>query len=267
MTEDEVTRTSKWGITPWIAIALGILALVFGALALYLFTQEDDEPANGSADVGFVRDMSVHHAQAVQMANIAYRRTDDPDIARLARDIADTQQFQIGMMTGWLDIWGHPVSSGDALMAWMGDNDMTLPPPPAGLVDDDSMASMDMSTGDHSTTTGAKSDAEVPLMPGMATNSEVAALETLPVEEMNAQFLRLMIRHHQGGVVMADAELELGQDQIVRNFAQQVVNTQSAEISTMTNMLDEATGGSDAADSTPTATGTPQATPMADHHG
>ncbi len=105
-------------------------------------------------------------------------------------------------------------------------------------------------------------------MPGMATNSEVAALETLPVDEMNAQFLRLMIRHHQGGVLMADAELDLGKDEIVRNFAQQSVNTQSAEIATMTNMLDEATAGSGSApDGTPTATGTPQATPMAHHEG
>ncbi len=267
MTEDNAKSTAHVGVATWIAVALGILALVFGALAIYLFTQEDDYPANGSADVGFVRDMSVHHAQAVQMANIAYRRTDDPDIARLARDIADTQQFQIGMMTGWLDIWGLPVSSGDALMAWMGDFDMTLPPPPAGLVDDDSMASMDMSTGDYSAPPGAGSDAEVPLMPGMATNSEVAALETLPVEEMNAQFLRLMIRHHQGGVVMADAELELGKDEHVRNFAQQAVNTQSAEIATMTNMLNEATAGSSAPDGTPTASGTPQATPTAHHEG
>ncbi len=250
MTDNEAASTSKWGVAPWIAVALGLLALVFGALALYFFTQDDDHPANDSADVGFVRDMSIHHAQAVQMANIAYRRTDDPDIARMARDIADTQQFQIGMMTGWLDIWGLPVSSDQQLMAWMGDYDMTLPPPPEGLVDDDSMASMDMSTADHPATPGAGSDTEVPLMPGMAIGSEIAALETLPVDEMNAQFLRLMIRHHQGGVLMADAELELGKDEIVRNFAQQVVNTQSAEIATMTQMLDEATAGNGSSEST-----------------
>ncbi len=267
MTEDNAKSTANSGVAPWIVVALGMLALVFGSLALYLFTRDDDHPANDSADVGFVRDMSIHHAQAVLMANIAYRRTDDPDLARLARDIADTQQFQIGMMTGWLDIWGLPVSSGDPLMAWMGDHDMTLPPPPAGLVDDDAMATMDMSTGDHSATPGAASDGEVPLMPGMATNSEVAALETLPVDEMNAQFLRLMIRHHQGGVLMADAELELGKDEIVRNFAQQSVNTQSAEIATMTRMLDEATADGSTSDSTPTSAGTPQATPMAHHEG
>lgn len=256
MTDNESTASSKWGVAPWIAVALGLLALALGALALYFYTQDDDHPADDSADVGFVRDMSVHHAQAVEMANIAYRRTDDPDIARMARDIADTQQFQIGMMTGWLDGWGLPVSSDQGIMTWMGDYDMTLPSPPAGLVDDDSMASMDMATMDHDATPEAGTD-EVPLMPGMATTSEVAALETMPVDEMNAQFLRLMIRHHQGGVMMAHAEMELGSDEMVQNFAQQVINTQDAEIATMTTMLDAATGA--AASATPVAAASPTA--------
>lgn len=259
MTENESSGTAKWGVAPWIAVALGILALALGALALYFFMRDDDHPANDSADVGFVRDMSVHHAQAVEMANIAYRRTDDPDIARLARDIADTQQFQIGMMTGWLDVWGLPVSSEQPLMGWMDDHFMVLPSPPPGLEDDDSMDAMD-----HSATPEAGSEAEVPLMPGMATTSEVKELETLPVDEMNAQFLRLMIRHHQGGVAMAHAELELGNDDMVKNFAQQVVNTQDNEIATMMTMLGRMTEPTGATDSGTPVAGTPIAgTPAA----
>ncbi|MCA9859713.1 MAG: DUF305 domain-containing protein [Thermomicrobiales bacterium] len=240
----QANESNRLSLPAWVPLVLGVLALVLGALALYLFVQGDDVPANDSADVGFVRDMSVHHTQAVEMANIVYRRTDDPDIARLARDIADTQQFQIGMMTGWLDIWGHTVSSEQPLMEWMGDHAMTLPPPPPGLDDDDSPAGMDASASP------VAGDAETPLMPGMATTSEVKALETLPVDEMNAQFLRLMIRHHQGGVAMAHAELDLGNDDMVKNFAQQVVNTQDNEIATMTTMLNAITAGNDASDST-----------------
>lgn len=244
----EAESSARTNIPTWVPVALGVLALALGALALYFFVRdENDHPANDSADVGFLRDMSVHHAQAVEMANIAYRRTEDPAIALMARDIADTQQFQIGMMTGWLDVWGLPVSSGDPVMAWMGDHFIVLPSPPAGL-DDDDMAGMDHSA------TPESGDAELPLMPGMATPSEVAALETLPVDEMNAQFLRLMIRHHQGGVAMAQAELELGKDEMVKNFAQQVVNTQDAEIATMTTMLADLTGGSTGATNPDTAT-------------
>jgi uncharacterized protein (DUF305 family) len=263
MSENESNGAAGWAIPTWVPIALAALAVVLGALALYFFLQDDDHPANDSADVGFVRDMSVHHAQAVEMANIAYRRTDDPDIALLARDIADTQQFQIGMMTGWLDIWGLPVSSEQPLMSWMGDHFMVLPSPPPGLEDDDSMAGMDM---DHSATPES-GEQELPLMPGMATTAEVKELETLPVDEMNAQFLRLMIRHHQGGVVMAEAELDLGKEEIVRNFAQQVVNTQNAEINTMMTMLTEATAGDPPADDM-SGMGTPvAATPEATHEG
>ena len=266
MTENDAKTTTKWGIAPWIAVALGVLALVLGALALYFFVKDDNHPANDSADVGFVRDMSVHHAQAVEMTNIAFQRTDDPDIARLARDIADTQQFQIGMMTGWLDVWGLPVSSEQPLMSWMGEHFMVLPSPPPGLEDDDSMAGMD-----HSATPEAGPEVEQPLMPGMATTSEVKALETLPVAEMNAQFLRLMIRHHQGGVAMAQAELDLGKDDMVRNFAQHVINTQDNEIGTMTTMLLDITAGSSSSDmpgmdmATPVAAATPESTPVADH--
>ena len=56
-----------------------------------------------SADAGFARDMTDHHAQAVEMALIAYQRTEDEAVRLLAYDIATSQQAQIGMMAGWLE--------------------------------------------------------------------------------------------------------------------------------------------------------------------
>lgn len=235
---DEIPSRAPW---PIIAAALGLAAILLGALAVYLY-QSDESPANDSADVGFARDMSIHHAQAVEMANIAYRITEDPEIELIARDIADTQQFQIGMMTGWLDIWGRSVSSDLPLMGWMGDYDMTLPSPPAGLIDDDSMVDMNMGVDDRDGT--AVPSAKVPLMPGMATQDEVDELNVLPPDQMDIRFLQLMIRHHQGGVMMAQAAVEKAEDKHVLNFAQQVINTQQAEINTMTQMLEERMGAS-----------------------
>ncbi len=259
MTEpDDTGAISSRAPWPVIAAALGLVALLLAGLALYLF-ESNKSPANDSADVGFARDMSIHHQQAVEMANIAYRRTNDPEIERIALDIATTQQFQIGMMTGWLDIWGRSVSSDQPLMAWMGDYDMTLPSPPPGLEDDDSMAGMD-----HAATPAAGDTTETPLMPGMATQSEVDELNTLPPSQMDIRFLQLMIRHHQGGVMMAQAAKEKAGDEHVLNFAQQIINTQDAEIATMTNMLNErlAAAGSSISDIQPGATptsGTPEA--------
>lgn len=252
--DENVSGPRTW---KWAAIALGLLAVVL-AVAAVLFYRDSDAPANDSADVGFARDMSTHHAQAVEMANIVYRRSENPDIAFIARDIADTQQFQIGMMTGWLDIWNRSVSSEQPPMAWMGDFDMTLPSPPAGLIDDDSL--VDMNMGVNGRTGASDPGADVPLMPGMATQAEVDALKTMPVDEMDAQFLRLMIRHHQGGVLMAQAALEKAKDEHVRIFAQQVINSQNAEIATMTRMLDELTSGSPA----PAPQASPVATPETD---
>jgi len=100
MTESDSADTS-FRRSPWqiATIGLGLLAMLLAGLSFYLVDRLAT-PANDSAEVGFVRDMSIHHAQAVEMSNIVYRRTEDPEIARIALDIATTQQFQIGMMTG-----------------------------------------------------------------------------------------------------------------------------------------------------------------------
>ena len=243
------TGRSYW---PWITVALAVAAVALGVLAA-AFYSEGKAPANDSADVGFARDMSVHHAQAVEMANIVYRRTEDPEIERIALDIATAQQFQIGMMTGWLDIWNRTVSSDIPLMSWMGDYDMTLPSPPAGLSDDDSMSTMN-----HAATSETGSTA-TPLMPGMAIQSEIDRLGTLPPDQMDILFLQLMIRHHQGGVMMAQAALDKASNKHVLGFAQQVINTQEAEINTMTTMLSNRLASAGA----PTATADAAATPTA----
>lgn len=246
MTESD-TIENQHGYSRWqfATVAFGLLALLLAGLSFYLF-EHYRTPANDSAEVGFVRDMSVHHAQAVEMADIVYRRTEDPDIARIALDIGTTQQFQIGMMTGWLDMWGRSVSSDLPLMGWMGDFDMALPSPPRGL--DNARTNMDMSGMEHTATPVAVTQ-DTPLMPGMATQAQVDELSTLPPDQMGIRFLQLMIRHHQGGVLMAHAALEKTQNTHVRNFAQQVIATQDAEIATMTTMLNERM----AAATTPTA--------------
>ena len=161
-----------------------------------------DWPDQDSADAGFAYDMIRHHAQAVEMAMILYRRTDDELLSVMAYDIALTQQAQIGMMIGWLDVWGLPRTSAKPAMAWMGH-------PIDGP------------------------------MPGMATSDEVASLRELPVDEMEAQFLRLMIRHHLGGVLMAEVGEPLLETDQARELAAAIVASQRAEIDQMQQMLEE----------------------------
>ena len=153
-----------------------------------------------AVDIGFARDMKVHHAQAVAMSAHVHRRSEDPELSFLALDIITTQQGQIGIMSGWLDLWGHTQSKVGAAMTWMGD--------------------------EHAGS-----------MPGMATDEEVAALGTLPVPQMEEQYLRLMIRHHWGAVPMAEHAAEEASSPEVSRLAKGMEQGQTAEVDLMQHML------------------------------
>lgn len=71
---------------------------------------EDSSPAN-AADLAFLADMIVHHAQAVQMAELVPDRAADPVVRRLAGRILDAQQPEIDAMSGMLTERGGEVPS------------------------------------------------------------------------------------------------------------------------------------------------------------
>jgi uncharacterized protein (DUF305 family) len=100
--------------------AILVLALLVGCLAgatvVLLLTRP---PGNDSPEAGFARDMIVHHAQAVQMAEIVRGRTESDSMRLLATDISLGQQAQIGIMQGWLGVWGLPITGTKLAMAWM----------------------------------------------------------------------------------------------------------------------------------------------------
>lgn len=162
-------------------------------------------PAEDSVDAGFARDMSIHHQQAVEMSFIVRDRTDDADVRRLAYDIINTQANQRGMMLGWLEVWGLPKSAAGPPMEWMGH---TLTP-----------------TDDGS------------LMPGMATDAELAALTAAKGEKAEVLFLRLMTVHHRAGADMARAAAGTAKTDAVRNLAAGMVRGQQSEIGLMADML------------------------------
>jgi len=95
-----------------------VAVLAAGAALALLFASVP--PGNDSAEAGFARDMMVHHAQAVQMAEIVRDKTKSDDMRLLAADISLTQQGQIGIMQGWLGVWGLPITGEEPAMAWMG---------------------------------------------------------------------------------------------------------------------------------------------------
>ena len=59
-----------------------------------------------------------------------------------------------------------------------------------------------------------------------------------------AGFARDMQAHHEGGVAMAQAALDLVGDQDVRRLAQAIVSSQTAELAVLNDMLDAREAGS-----------------------
>jgi uncharacterized protein (DUF305 family) len=204
--------------TALLAVVGVALLLLGGGLAVASGIGRTEAPTADSVDAGFARDMSVHHLQGVEMADLALERSSDPAVRGLAFDISSTQANQAGRMQGWLVLWGVPLTGGE-VMAWMSDE---------GDGHSGHAVETDMTAG--------------ALMPGMATDEELAGLGTLIGTDFDVQFLRLMIRHHQGGKGMADDAAERGAVAAVRSLAASISASQAVETSVMTTMLTERGG-------------------------
>jgi uncharacterized protein (DUF305 family) len=196
-------------ITLLAVIAVGLVVLG-GGLAVVLGIGRDGETQPGTVDVGFSRDMARHHLQGVEMANLALERSQDRAVRGLAFDIAETQNNQVGRMHGWLALWGYSPTGG-AVMSWMSDE-------------------MDGHAG-HA--------AAGNLMPGMATEDELAELRSLQGAAFDVRFLQLMMRHHQGGFDMAKYAAEHAETSVVRTLADDIAVAQTAETDLMRGMLEE----------------------------
>jgi len=190
-------------------VALGILcALVVAVIGFTVGSAaaRPSYPAEGSADAGFARDMSAHHAQAVELAMMAHQQASLSDIRTLGGDIALTQQAQIGMMQTWLKHWGLPPTTTAAPMAWV----------PGG----DSMVRDN-------------------LMPGMATRDEVEKLKAMSGRDFDVYFVQLMLRHHIGGIHMVDEVLKQNPTSDVRALAETMKTGQTKEVVLLQQLLKE----------------------------
>lgn len=189
-----------------VAVALAIVVGLLLGYAAGLLTPGLIRPGDASPEAGFARDMSTHHAQAVELAMLAHEQGSDPDVRNLGADIALTQQAQIGMMQTWLRQWHLSPTGSQPRMAWMPGE----------------MGSIRLVDG---------------LMPGMATDAERAQLRAASGRDFDVLFLQLMRAHHLGGIHMAEGVLELSDDGEVSRLAQSMVDGQKKEISLIDSLL------------------------------
>lgn len=190
---------------PAILIAVSAVLMLAAGFAVG-WVAATASPGNDSVEAGFARDMQTHHQQAVDMAMYEWQNGGDETLKAVAYDIATSQSSEIGMYRSWLREWGVQLSS-PTPMAWAGE--------------------------EHA------HDGDAPgLMPGMASDEDMAEFKTLTGAEADVMFVNLMIDHHIGGVDMAKIVLELSDDERVVDAARRTINVQQAEIESLETHLD-----------------------------
>lgn len=180
--------------------------------------ERSETPGYAPADAEFVRDMIVHHQQALDMTALAPDRTDSDDMRLLARRIEETQEFEIDLMRRWLEERGEPAPEPASGTDAHGDH--------AGHADHDRMAGM----------------------AGMASPEQMTALADAEGDAFDRMFLELMIIHHEGALTMVDELLETergGKEPQLFMMLSHIDADQRAEIARMERMLDQLnqTGG------------------------
>lgn len=165
-----------------------------------------ESATHNDQDVTFATDMIPHHAQAVEMADLAADRAESQEVKGLAEQISAAQGPEIEQMTSWLDAWDEEVpETGD--MGGMGDMDH---------------GDMGEGTAD---------------MPGMMSSDDMESLEAASGAEFDAMFLSMMIEHHQGAIEMAQTEQTDGEYPDAIEMAETIEETQTAEIQMMEDLL------------------------------
>ncbi|MEU7875520.1 DUF305 domain-containing protein [Dactylosporangium sp. NPDC049140] len=178
-------------------------------------------PSNGSVnptftnvDAMFVRMMIPHHEQAVEMATLAQMKATDPDVKQLAAKISTEQKAEIATMKGWLAAWGQPT---------------TMPSCPG-------MHCMPSDMMPNGTMPGGMMPSGMPTTSGMMSSADMAKLKAATGAEFDKLFLQMMITHHEGAIMMAQAELAHGTNPNAKALAASIVKTQQAEIAAMQQM-------------------------------
>ena len=172
-----------------------VLALCFVAGAVGWRIGQGTDPSAGSADIGFLQDMTTHHEQAILMSTSELLNGDDRTIKVFADEIVRFQSYELGLMQRDLERLGSSRYDLPAdAMGWMGD------PVPRNE------------------------------MPGLASEEEMDLLDGDDGGDVDAAFVTMMIDHHAAGAAMAEAAAEDAEDERVRGLATRMARTQRSEI-------------------------------------
>ncbi|PXY31933.1 DUF305 domain-containing protein [Prauserella muralis] len=197
-----MSKTTLRFVLPTVAVA-GLLAGCGGAgVQDRQATPAPESPTreqtrHNDADIAFAQQMIPHHQQAVDMAKLVPSRSSNRQVLGLAKAVERAQTPEIRQLSGWLNRWGAPASGGHG------------------------------AHGGHAMTGPAD----------MMSTHDLDRLGSLRGREFDRAWLRMMIEHHRGAIAMARTQLDRGADPEARQLARTIIDTQQAEIDTMTALL------------------------------
>ena len=151
---------------------------------------DENSAGNSNANRAFLEAMIPHHESAIEMANIAKRRAEHPEVRELAKRIVNTQREEIRQI--------------ERIHQRLFDQKI-LPNP-------DAHEGLGLSAQEA----------------GMAHMEPTAALAD--AKPFDRAFIDEMVPHHQGAIRMARVVLEETEDDETRSLAEAIVRTQSDEI-------------------------------------
>ncbi len=191
---------SSWGVDSLLVImadgaragVLSMLLVLFTAVG-YLVGEADAWPPS-EVDVGFAQDMSMHHEQAVRLAQSVDDRLDSRSVDTFRSEVVIFQTEELGRLRDRLLEWGSGPPD-DLVMEWMG---------------------MDMPLEE---------------MPGVVSEAQFEVIEMADGPELDEMFLTLLGAHHVGGVQMAEFAADNADDPILRDLAAAIARNQRIEIS------------------------------------
>jgi uncharacterized protein (DUF305 family) len=177
-------------------------------------------------DQQFIDSMTPHHQSALVMAQMAVTKAKYPEVRRLARGIVADQKKEIAYM-GQLRkrFYGSAMSSN------------------MGGMTHGSMGGMD-----HSSMGSTKMSGDKMMMPGMMMGlpmkgmMDMGKLRNAKGTAFDRMFLKMMIPHHAGAIVMADEALQQSGRAEIRRLANTIIDAQAKEIGDMHDIYDRRFG-------------------------
>lgn len=181
-----------------------------------------EEP--NEADVLFAKSMIVHHAQALEMVDLAEDGLEDEQVSALAQRIRAAQGPELA-----------------ALVAWLVQHDELVPPEAADAGVDVESLGGELGARPRDGGHGHGSEDEN-AMAGMASPEQLQELDAARGREADLLFLELMTAHHEGALDMVTTHGTEGIDVQAREMSDEMFVEQTAEIGRMAQLREGLAG-------------------------